>query len=625
MFSNSTPLWFAAGLCLLPAQEILAAEDSAMEVTQVTATHTKQSVNSTLAPVTVFTLEDIDRLQALDLVDVLDRTPGVSITPSGSKGSLASFYMRGTGSKHTLFLIDGQRFSSATLGSTNYQFLNTEQIERVEVVRGPRSSLYGSDAVGGVVQVFTKKGYGDPEGYVKAGMGSHNAWEVAGGVRGKTNNFRYATNLSQFETDGFDSFTNDTPPNDDDDGFRNKSISANFGYDFDYGGVLDFNYYYTKARLEADDHFSSGGIDPYSNNWIQSVNASFSTPIITDVWFTTVMLGSSTDDSDNINKLDHSQNTHYRTKRYSSSWQNDFTINDSNRMTFGLDDYLDKVKSSSNYVDPNGTEIKDRYNLGAFYVYQLDISIFDLQVGLRWDDNEHYGENTTGNIATGFKIGDAHKIVLSYGQGYKVPTFNDLYFLGPWGNGNPNLQAEDSEQYEIEFRGDYSVANWSLNIYQNEIDNLIEWQPVDPNAPWSPYSPENVNKAKIKGAELVGGLFIDEWVINGSLNYVDATDNDTGKQLINRPKRFLSVDADRNFNKVIFGASWRAYSKSYGDQANTKKMAGYGVVDLRTGYQFTKDFKAQLQFNNVFNKDYENRYGYNTDGANWYLTASYTF
>ena len=606
---------------LLSSSTVLA-EITPLETTLVTATRTEQTVSSTLAPSSVFTKADIERLQAKDLGELLQRIPGVSVTSSGSKGSDTDMYLRGSSGDHTLFLIDGQRFNSATKGTTNFQLVEPEQIERIEIVRGARSSIYGSDAIGGVVQIFTKKGNDKPSHFVSTGAGSNNTWQVSAGSKGKTKDIRYSANISHLKSDGFDNVDNNTQPNnndDDDDGYRNSTASLSLGYDFTDGSKLDVNYFHTQAKIEYD----SKNKVPYSEKWIQTTNLTYSSPTI-GIWSTQAVLGYSIDDSDSYDDLKPTKHDYFRTSRKSFLWQNDFQISDQQLLTLGLDYYDDKVNSSSEYTDIDGIPVEKRDNIAHFGVYQASFGMVDIQLGLREDDNEDFGKETTGNASIGLQVDDHHKFILSYGEGYKVPTFNDLYWpnLG-WSFGNPNLKSESSENYEFELRGDYKVFNWKLNYFQTDISNLIDWAPVN-STPDSPITPSNIDEAEIEGSELTLSMEIAGWQVNASVDYVLSLDSSVNKQLTNRPKKSLNIDIDKNYGRWQIGFGLQAAGKTYGDLENTEVTAGYGLLNARLGYQITDALKAQVKLNNLLDKDYQTRYGYNQDRFNGFVTITYT-
>ncbi len=609
----------AIAVSLLSQTPLPALAAEAMETTLITATRTKQSIDDTLAPVMVFTREDIERLQAKNIKQLLAQVPGIITSQDGPKGSSTSIFLRGTNSDHTLFLIDGQRFSSATLGDTAIQFLDPEQIERIEIVKGPRSSLYGSEAIGGVIQIFTKKGSDNSSAYVRSGAGSNDSWQVATGARGSHNNTHYSVNVSYYDTDGFDAFHDITPPNNDDDGYNNTSASINVGHQFANNSLLNFNFLYSDSEEDHDSVF--GASRPYSDHLVQTANLAYSSYVMQDVWFTTVTLGHSIDESNQRDRDTSSTKSDFETTRKSILWQNDFTISDTQLLTLGVEYYDDEIDSTTSYTNRDGTPVTDRDNTAFFGLYQFNQGPVDLQLGLRDDDNEDFGKKATANIAAGYSLDQQHKIIISYGEGFKAPTFNDLYWpISAYSYGNPDLVPENSENYEIEFRGNYNTLNWSASFYRNDIDNLIDWAP-DVGLAWTP---SNIASVRIKGVELATSATIAEWRLSGSLNYNEPENKETGKILTKRPKKSAIFNLDRNIGDVDFGFSWRAYSERFSDDDNTQKTAGFGLIDVRAAYQVSNNLKAQLKLNNLFDKEYQTNKGYNQDGFNWFVTLTYT-
>lgn len=595
-----------------------------LETTLVTATRTQQTIENSLAPVSVFTSEEIDTLQAKSMTELLSRVPGVEFSNSGVRGSASSLYIRGTADDHTLFLIDGQRFSSATLGSTNFQLIDPEQIDRIEVVRGPRSSIYGSDAIGGVVQIFTRRGDGEPTHNVRIGAGSHNSWQVSANSYGEIKAFHYAVSLSQFETDGFDSFYDETPPNDDDDGHRSTTASVNLGFAFGDTGVLDLTHFYTRSKTEYDDRFVPPTTKPYTENWIQTTNLHLVVPQM-GIWSPKFTLARTIDDSDNHDDLDPVNRSNFRTRRDAFSWQNDFAWTRDQLFTVGYDYYNDTVDSTTVYTTAEGNPVDERSNEAVYGVFQITWSDFDVQLGLREDDNEDFGDKTTTNAAVGYTLGTAHKVILSYGEGYKVPTFNDLYWpITPWSYGNPDLRSETSENYELELRGSYTALRWNLNLYRNNIRDMIDWAPVDPLNPFGAWTPSNVNDARIDGIELAVITTLSEWQVTAAAHYMETEDEATGQRLVNRPRKSLTVDADRDIGNWQLGFTLQAVGNRYGDQQNVTEVGGYAIVNARLGYRFNSNLRLQCKVNNVFDRDYRTRADYNEDSVNTFVTLTYT-
>lgn len=595
------------------AQNELAMLDNVL----VTATRTELDIDAVLAPVTVVTRSDIERLQATDITQLLTRSPGVDISRSGGPGSDTNLYLRGSNSNHTLFLVDGQRVGAATLGTTNIQFIAPEALERVEIVRGPRSSLYGSDAIGGVIQFFTRTPGEKPSAYVKAGYGNRNSQQLAAGGDSRVDQWRFGAYLNYYSTDGINNTISHIAPADDEDAFRNRSAVLKLGYDLDNGGAIDVGHFYTKAKNEYDIS-PTNRTDPYSESWISNTYAKLQLPV-TDWWASSWSIARAQDDSDNFNKTDPTDRSDYRTTRKSASWQNDFRIDDSQTFTAGVDYYDDHVDSSVDYESTDGT-VRSRDNVGYFAQYLLNGDVVDLQAALRQDDNEEFGDKTTGGLSVGFHLPRQHRLIFSYGTAFKAPTFNQLFWPLAFGSsGNPDLEPEESENYEVELRGDYQRWSWSFNVFRNDVDNLIDWAMNDQGL----FVPTNVKDARLEGAELSVNTSWHDWLITANASYVDPEDKATGNLLPRRARRTASVDVDRRFGDWEVGAGWRVQDHRYDDVANRQRLAGYGLVNLRVGYHLSPAWLVQVKLDNVFDQDYSVRRNYQQEGFTWFTTVTY--
>jgi vitamin B12 transporter len=597
-------------------------EESIAEVV-VTATRTPQTITKVLSSTTVINTADIERYQPTDLLDLFQHVPGIDIARNGAAGSVPSLFIRGSNTGHALFLIDGQRFNSASLGSTSFQFIDPSQIERIEIVRGAKSSIYGSDAIGGVIQIFTKKGDFKPSTIISTELGSNVLKRTAISTRGAYNQLRYSLDLSYLETDGIDAQLDDREQNRDGDGYRNRSINANFGYTFDNGVDVGLGILEAQSRNYYDNAFSQG-TDPYSDSTIQNIGFNISAPL-TDWWQSKISIGRSMDDIDDTNAVNGTHLTNFRTTKDQYSWQNDIEIFDGQLVTFGVDLYDDELIASTTYTDAQGTLVKDRMNRAYFAQYQGKFSIFDFILGFREDDNEETGKQDTSNFALGAQLGKSHRVTISWAEGFKAPTFNDLYWpIGAYSAGNPDLLPEDSEIFELGVRGDYSTWKWEASIYQNRTYNLIEWAPTPTEAYPYQWVPSNVASAKIKGGEFRADTNLGGWDITTSFSYTDPRNQKTDKLLQKRAQKKFTFDIDRSFSHWDAGASFNATSKRYTNTTNTASLGGYGLLDFRLSYQLAEKVKMQLKANNVFDKHYRTvSESYHMDGSNWVLKLSY--
>ncbi len=604
--------------------------NSTLETVLVTATRTEETVAKTLAPATVYTKEDIEQLQATSVTELLQRIPGASINTNGGAGSVASVFLRGTNSSHTLFLIDGQRINSATLGSSPLESLDVNQIERIEVVRGPRSSLYGADAIGGVIQIFTKQG-GEAGLHPKIsyGFGNHGTQQTTISVNGAQDGFRGSFSSSHYDTDGIDALIDDNGTNFDNDAYRNTSTSASVGYRFDNGPDISLSHYKSNSENEYDNGFLPN-TRPYSRSGLETTSFKWEQPVISDLWKSTVQLGETRNTSEDFDDLDRRTFSKFNTRRESASWQNDFTFKTgavSHVLTGGVDYYNDEVNSTSPFTDATGKPVKERDNLGTFVQEQMDVGKHQLVLGLRNDDNEQYNNNATGNVSYGYALRDDLRVIASYGTAFKAPTFNDLFWpITPWSAGNPNLKPEESVNYEIGLKGTPTWGTWAVNVFENNVDQLIEWAEVPPGS-WF-YTPSNVDKAEIQGVEFEVATTIQEWNVAFNTSYIDARYDGKGadhaNQLINRPRQNMNLDISRNFGAYEFGTEFIAQSHRYSDRSNTIDEGGYGLVNMRAAYNLSKEVKLQLKLTNVLDKQYQLNDRYNTEGFGYMATVIYT-
>jgi len=602
----NTPLIFpiSAIAVLLPLQS---AATTSLDTVNVTANRMARSADQTLAPVTVITREEIVRSQARSITQLLDGTPGVAMSNNGGLGKTTGIRLRGTGSSQVLVLIDGQRIGSATLGTVAFQDLPPDQIERIEIVRGSRSQLYGADAMGGVVQIFTRRGEGLPRLTASLEYGSHETVRGSAGVSGSEGSFDYSLHLSHLDTEGFNALKNNNP---DKDGYRNDSLSGSVAYRFENDLRLSASFLRAEGKNEYDSAW--GAADLYDT---ESLQQSLNTRLEyapTDVWDLTLTLGESRDET--VNLTNGLYASHFDTRRRQFGWQNDFALSDQAILTLGYDFLRDEVSGSSNYSQTQ------RDNNALYVQLQSEFGANSLGFGLRHDDNEAFGGHTTGNIAWGRELAERLRLVVSYGTGFRAPTFNDLYYQDPWGsNGNPNLMPEESESYELALTGTPEWGNWNLNLFRTEIDGLIDWVEI---SPWV-YQPQNVNRARIDGLEAGLDTELAGWRLGVNVTLLDPRNSVTGKLLTERSERTLRLDLDRRFSMLEVGATLKARSHSYSDTANTLRTDGFGVLDLRAAYHLDRDWTLRGQIRNLLDRDYETVRTYNTGGREFFVSVNY--
>jgi len=590
----------------------------------VTATRTAQTVDETLASVTVITRKDIERTQARSVEELLRGVEGISISNSGGPGKLTSVFMRGASSNQVLVLVDGIKAGSPTTGMMAFQDLPIDQIDRIEIVRGPRSSLYGSEAVGGVIQIFTKRGGGPTTPSFSVGGGTFRTGYGSAGVSGGGDHAWFNVSASGYSTAGIDAcsgnpvtFQGCAVIEPDRDGYRNAGASMRFGYRFDGGAEAEVHALRAQGHTKYDGDVTVPGV----TNESQVVNEAYGADLRfapVEAWRITAAAGRSVDRSQNYKNAIY--DSRLDTQRDTFTLQNDVAVAKGQLATLGADYQQDRIVMQDAVTYPFTYGRNARGNRGLFAQYQLGLGAQDLQASARHDDNDQFGGHNTGAVAWGYALAKDVRAVVSYGTAFKAPTFNDLYYQDAFFSGNPDLQPERSRTTEVGLRGLPGWGRWSVNAYQTEIRDLIV---ID-----SSYtSMANLDQARIRGLEFAFSTRVDEWeytVQATAMRPEDTTPGATyGYILPRRAQRSGRVDADRRIGAYRVGMSIYGEGRKFDDAANTTVLAGYGLVDLRAEAELDKSWRLQAKAANVLDKHYETAACFNQPGRAFYLTLRY--
>lgn len=593
-------------------------QSSSLDPVVVTATRIEQPVTETLAPVSIITRDDIERLQPESVTALLAGRAGISIANSGGLGQLTSLFMRGTNSSHTLVLLDGVRIGSATDGAAAFEQLPVDQIERIEIVRGPRSSLYGADAIGGVIQIFTRRGKAG-EGLVpsfRISGGSQHTWDSQVGLSGGSDHAWFNASLGAQYTRGINScklgagtvFAGCFADEPDKDGYRAYSGLLNGGYRWDNGVELSADFLRTTSFIEYDGSFQN-----YSRHAQQVEGVHLAVPA-TDAWKMTFNAGRSLDKATNFH--DKVYTGYGDSRRDQASWINTFTLASGQLLSAGADWQRDKTDSDTAYVRTT------RNNTGVFAQYQGSFGAHELQLSARHDHNQQFGNHDTGAIAWGYHFDGGLVLSASYATAFHAPTFNDLYyptFPGSPPSADPDLKPEKSRNAEIDLAARHENWHWQVGVYRNSIDDLIA---LDAN-----FTPGNISKARIRGIDgEIGGQWQDwTWTTNFTWQKPENDDGgvNDGNLLPRRFERSARFDLDRRLGVFGIGATFKAFSGRYDDAGNVHWLGGYATFDLRGSWQFAPHWQVQASVNNVFDRDYETVYYYNQPGRTAMLALRY--
>lgn len=599
---NKLPL--SALVAAAALQPAFAAEqaDRRLDTVVVTANRIAETADQTLAPVSVVTREDIERLQPQSMADLLRVQPGLSLVRDGGLSGTTSLFLRGTESDHVLVLIDGVRASSATSGNFSWRSLNPAQVERIEIVRGPRATLYGSEAIGGVIQIFTRR----PAGVTaQVEAGSFGTRSASAGFSAGTERVRLGLTASAIDSDGFDATEATTwGHDDDDDGFEERSLSARLNATLSPALALTLSGWHSEGEAEFDQ-----GVTDLDNDLL---NARLDWDV-TASWSQRLQLGYSRDEQ--VTRADFP--AAFRSSRRSVEWQNDLVLGQRHLLTAGLSHVRDSGKSIDRLTDT--TQFDESVETdAAFANLLLDFGAHNLQLGLRHDDHSQFGGQTTGQLAWGWQLSPAWRTVASYGTAFKAPTLNDLYYPGLGGlwAGNPELEPEQSETAELSLRY-RPAANryWEASAYYTEIDDLIS------TAAAFPYGLENVDRARIRGVELVHGGDAGPWHWQANLTAQRARNVEDDSRLISRPDEKLALVLGRDIGAGQVQADWVLVN--HRESIGGVDLAGYGLLNLSASYPLARSLSLTGRVENLGDTDYRLIDGYNTADRAYYVGLRY--
>jgi len=597
---NYKPLTAAILLSLSSSAFALETE---LEPVVITANRVARTASETLASVDVVTRADIERSQAQSVQDVLRGMPGVQFSNNGGAGKSTSLFLRGTGSAHTLILVDGVKIGSATLGTAPLEDIPLDAVERIEIVRGPRASLYGSEAIGGVIQIFTKRGVQAPS--ASFGAGSHETYDAAASGGFGTANGWVNANASRFSTRGFNVKDGSTEP--DRDGYSRSTGGLHAGARLGETLSLDAQAQHTEGRNRYDG-------DPNLTVLKQELYAGNLRYAPAENYATTLKLAQNLDATNQY--TNEAFSSRIDTRRTQANWQHEITIAKGHQIVGGLDWQYDKVLSNTTY------DHDSRTNKAVFAQYLADIGAFNLQLAGRHDRNEQFGHHNTGSAALGYTVSPALHLRASYGTAFKAPSFNDLYWPDA---GNPNLQPEKSRSSEIGASGKQGNFEWQASAYRTNISQMIDWAPISPGS-WT-WIPSNISKAQITGLELGTAYQLDATRIALSANLSRAIDRSggstDGNQLALRARQTGRIDIDHKLGNWTLGGSLNAVGARYKEVAHTTKLGGYATTDLRAEYTINTSWKLQTRVENLFDKHYQTAYGYNQAGLGAFVTVRY--
>lgn len=603
LIMRQTKLALALGVAFIASAHADTLPEFVGDTIVVTPTRSPQNASQVIADVTVITASQIAESGQTTLVEMLQAQPGIELKQSGGAGSSASVFVRGGNGNQVLVLVDGLRVSSATLGTTALQNISLDQVERIEILRGSASSLYGSGAVSGVIQVFTKQGQGAPKPSLSFGAGTYNQFKAAAGYGGVIDDTRFYLGAGYETNNGF-SATNPTNFSyvPDDDGYRNANASINIEQQLSDANQIGFKTLYNRGRVEYD----AGVIGVNDRLW-QTVAtlAVYSKNRLAPNWQSQLTLGVGLDDQV---ADDAYGNAKYRTATNQFQWQNDF------RLSAGqLSATLEYNRQS---VDSTVAFSEDSRNVKSGQLaYQLSAGAHNLFASARYDDYSDFGGQTTGNLGYGYTLGGGWRVAGSLGTSFKAPTFNDMYYpSSPFYVGNPNLRPEQGTSSELNLAWQDGPHQFKAVAYYNKVKDLIVYEFP---------TMQNVSSARLEGLEFTGQTRLGDIRLKASLDLARPEDETTGNTLVYRARQYGNLEAGYDFGNLNLVAQVIASGMRYTNAANTASLGGYAVVNLWGTYPLSPEWNVLGRLNNLLDKTYSLDRGYNMPGINAFVGFEY--
>lgn len=574
-----------------------AVQVAALSPVVVTATRHPVRADELVSEVVVIERAQIEQSAALGLPELLQREAGVQLSSNGGLGKAANVFIRGTEARHTVLLIDGVRYGSATLGTPVWDAVPLDLIERIEVLKGPASALYGSDAVGGVVQVFTRRGQAGYQPYASVTAGSAGHARAAAGTSGGKGPWSYAFGVQHTQERGF-SATNPKVPfgshNPDRDGFRQDTLNASAGLQIHRDWRLDGSLLQSSGVSRFDD---GPGVDARSR--IRSEVSSLGlTGRVTDGWRSTLRVARSVDVSNAIEAT--YMPSDFRTTQDQWQWQNTVTTPIGTALA-GLDRREQRVDGSTVY------DVRQRRIDGAFVGLTGDAGVHSWQANLRRDRNSQFGGSSTGFVGYGLRLGGGWRLDASHGTSFVAPSFNQLYYPG---FSNPALQPERGRNTEAGVSWSGGGHEWRLVRFDNRIRGYITNTTL----------PQNVPRSRIDGWTLGYQGRVGATQLRATVDALDPRNQLSDKLLPRRARQQLTLAADHAVGAWRLGGTLLHVGQRYGDVGNQRELAAFTTADLYADYAVQRDWRLQFKLANLSNRQYETAYGYNQPGRAGYVS-----
>lgn len=579
-----------------------AADESELTQVIVTATRDSGAKPNSAQDASVIDRAAIERASSSSVAEVLANQAGIEIATTGGPASITGVFIRGTKPAQSVVLIDGFRLTNPTDGSAPIEGLPLSMMERLEVIRGGASGNYGSGAIGGVVQLFTRAPDHAPAVDAAVTVGRYGTYRSEAGYGGKLGDTSFYLGVGTDGTEGFSatnpSSTNYSP---DKDGYHRQSLVANLRHDFGNGQIVRLNALSIDSHTAYDSAFAA---QPSVDSQIQLLGLTYDSKL-TQYWRAEFKLGETSYDY----KYKNSGFTFApNTDSQQFSWLNYLAL-PIGKLTLGLEREQQKVSGAGvGYLQT------ERTINSTFVQWQETYGQHDVQAALRNDRWTNYGAQTTGNFLYAYGVAPGWSLTGSLAKAFRAPTFDDLYF--PFGS-NPLLKPEYSRSVEIGARYRKDGNEVRVLAFRNRIENAIELDAF--------FTPQNV-QALIKGWTTSWNHIAEDWRWSGSFTHQNPRDLDSGDQLSRRAHNIVTASLERELGVWRLGGELRSQDERYTQSPNSSnfRMAGYGLLNAYANYAISPSLSAQVRVDNLTDKRYELVQGYNTAGRSLFLTLRYS-
>jgi vitamin B12 transporter len=600
-----------ASLALAVAAPAVQAQIQApvLDTVLVTATRTPQAARDIVSDTLSISTEEIARSGAGSITEVLQRQRGIEVTRNGGPGTNSSVFLRGSNGNQVIVLVDGVRIASASTGAAAWNAIPLGAVDHIEVVYGPLSTLYGADAIGGVVQIFTKKGQGGLALDASVLAGTYGTRAGAVGISGAAGAVSYALSAGKERADGFSAtLPGSASFNKDDDGYDRKNANGQLAWQIAPGQELGALFLHSEQEADFD---SGATVRAWSTQKVDTFGL-FSRNRLNSMWQMTTQIAQSRDKSGSF----ASTASQIDTRQTQYSWQNDIALG-SDSLQLLAEHRKEEVESNTAAL------VRERSTTSWAASYNLKRGDHLLAAAARNDDSSQYGSKSTGSLGYGYRITPGLRLNASYGTSFRAPTFNELYYPG---YGLPANRPEQGRNSEIGIHFDQGGTSLGAVAYRNKLTDLLVNTKPCPAAGFPFGCAYNVSKATLEGISLsarqqLGSAF----TLSANADLQDPQDDGAGKLLVRRAKRHGNVALAYTAGSLSGGAEWQVSGYRFDDTANKNRLGGYGLLNLYAAWEFAPSWTGTLRWNNVAGKRYELARNYGTAGSTVYAGLRYSY